>query len=111
MPEFNFENDITMKPVFFLLLLSSLASAQKGNDVTAPLHAMQPDYVVPYGIPTTGNVKAVLDRVLNYLDATTPASFVNRKTGDAFMTTSAPDTNITFKQGDFRLTSYEWGVT
>ncbi len=100
-----------MKPLFFLLLFSSLASAQKGNDVTAPLHAMQPDYVVPYGIPTTEKVKAVLDRVLNYLDATTPAGFVNRKTNDAFQLTSLPDTNIAFKQGDFRLTSYEWGVT
>lgn len=72
---------------------------------------MKPDYPVPYEVPSTEKVKGVLDRVFNYLNTTTPAGFVNRKTNDAFQLASAPDTNITFKQGDFRLTSYEWGVT
>lgn len=72
---------------------------------------MKPDYPVPYEAPSTEKVKATLDRVLNYLETVTPAQFANRKTGDAFQLTSSPDTNVTFKQGDFRLTSYEWGVT
>lgn len=76
-----------------------------------PLHALKVDYPTPYAPPKKEEVKAVLDRVFNYLDAVTPAQFVNRKTGDAFGLTSAPDTNVIFKQGDFRLTSYEWGVT
>ena len=62
-----------------LLLLPGLAEAQKGNDVTAPLHALQPDYPVPYGAPKNEAVKAVLDRVFNYLDATTPMGFVDKK--------------------------------
>ena len=103
-----------MKRFLFLslaLLFGQLLSAQKPNDVTAPLHAMRPDYPIPYEPPSVEKVKATLDRVLNYLEAATPAAFVNRKTGDAFAVASAPDTNVVFKQGDFRLTSYEWGVT
>lgn len=99
----------TLLPLF--LLFSFNLFAQRPNDVTAPLHAMKPDYPVPYEAPSTEKVKATLDRVLGYLEATTPAGFVNRKTADAFVLTAAPDTNIAFKQGDFRLTSYEWGVT
>jgi unsaturated rhamnogalacturonyl hydrolase len=96
----------------FLLLLSSLfTAAQKANDVNAPLHAMQPAYTVPYGVPSTAQVKATMDRVFAYLDTVTPAQFVNRKSMAAFPLTSSPDTNVVFKQGDFRLTSYEWGVT
>lgn len=103
---------IIMKRTFlFLLFISSLAAAQKGNDVTTPLHAMKVDYPTPYGAPTIGNVKAVLDRVYNYLDAVTPALLVNRKTGDVITALNSIDTNIIVKPGDFRLTSYEWGVT
>lgn len=61
------------------LFLSSLllgagltATAQKQNDVTTPLHAMQPDYPVPYVIPAKADVKKVLDRIYNYLDTVTP---------------------------------------
>lgn len=96
---------------FFFLLCAQLVQAQKQNDVTAPLHAMQPDYPIPYTVPATTAVKATLDRVFTYLDAVTPAQFVNRHTNEAVQQVSNPDTNIIFKQGDFRLTSYEWGVT
>lgn len=98
--------------IFLLGLLYCLPGfAQKPNDVTAPLHALQPDYPVPYVIPKAASVKVILDRVYQYLDSVTPAQFVNRNTGIAVADFSKPDTNIIFKQGDFRLTSYEWGVT
>lgn len=93
------------------LLAMQLAQAQKPNDVTAPLHALQPDYPVPYVVPSTATVKGTLDRVFAYLDAVTPAEFANRKTSESFLTVANPDTNTIFKPGDFRLTSYEWGVT
>lgn len=95
---------------FAPLLLASAATAQKANDVTAPLHAMPPDYDIPYVIPSTAAVKTVLDRVHHYLDAVTPMQFVNRKTG-AVVNAAHADTATIFKPGDFRLTSYEWGVT
>lgn len=101
-----------MKKISFLFLFfTQWALAQKQNDVTTPLHLMQPYYPVPYSIPSTATVKTTLDRVFGYLDAVTPAEFTNRKTNENFQQVSNPDTNVIFKQGDFRLTSYEWGVT
>src|SRR5688572_13161384 len=101
-----------MKRIIAAVLLMSLqAQAQNQNDVTAPLHAMKPDYPVPYAVPTSQDVKTVLDRVFTYLDGVTPTKFKHRKTEEEFLQVSNPDTNIIFKPGDFRLTSYEWGVT
>lgn len=97
--------------LLLLLAVSFSAIAQKQNDVNAPLHALQPDYPVPYTVPSKDAVKKVLDRIYTYLDAVTPAQFVNRKTNEVFDKISNPDTNIIIKPGDFRLTSYEWGVT
>lgn len=85
--------------------------AQKPNDVTAPLHAMKPDYPVPYTIPQQDDVKQVLDKIYHYLDSVTPAQFINKNTRAVVTDVNKPDTNIIFKPGDFRLTSYEWGVT
>ena len=94
-----------------LLQPGVIALAQtKGNDVTTPLHALQPDYKVPYGAPSIDNVKRVLDKVYNYLDAATPFLLVNKRTGGPVEISKA-DSGTIFKQGDFRLTSYEWGVT
>jgi unsaturated rhamnogalacturonyl hydrolase len=95
----------------FLLLLPIAISAQvnKPNDVSAPLHTLKPDYPFPYEIPSREKVKAGLDRIYYYLDSVTPIGFVNRNGN--IPEGSVPDTNIVFKKGDFRLTSYEWGVT
>jgi rhamnogalacturonyl hydrolase YesR len=105
-----------MKKIIILLLLTtpvaySSIAQQKPNDVTAPLHAMKPDYPVPYGPMSKDNIKKVLDRVFNYLDEVTPAQMVNKQTSEAVNDVSKIDTNTVVKQGDYRLTSYEWGVT
>ena len=55
--------------------------AQQINDNNTPLHLMKPAYRVNYGIPSTEEVKATMDRVLNYIDEQTPAVLVDRKTG------------------------------
>lgn len=106
-----------------ILLIAALATAAvadaqvkpkpkpKQNDVTTPLHAMRVDYPSPYGEPTKESVKAVVDKVYNYLNAVTPAEMMNKKTGAVVTDVNALDTNTVLKQGDFRLTSYEWGVT
>ena len=90
---------------FALSCLSSvlLTAQQKATDVTAPLHALQPDYVIPYRIPVEKDIKDVLDRVFNYLDGVTPPSFINRKTNTEIPNGTSPDTNSIFRQGDFRL--------
>ena len=95
--------------VFLFTLNGQMPSAK--NDVTTPLHAMKVDYPVPYEAPSKENVKAILDKIFHYLDATTPAQMINKQTGETLNDISQLDTNSVVRQGDFRLTSYEWGVT
>jgi unsaturated rhamnogalacturonyl hydrolase len=96
--------------IFFILCCSHSYAQPKLTDANAPLHALQPLYKVPYKVPSASEIKTVLDRVYQYLDSVTPPQFVNKITGNVF-TGNDPDTNIIFKKADFRLTSYEWGVT
>lgn len=94
-----------------LMICSQVFSQTPVNDVTTPLHRLQPDYVSPYGAPKPEEVKAVLNRVFGYLDATTPIGFINEKTGAPITDLSKVDSNIILARGDFRIVSYEWGVT
>ncbi|MES2332176.1 MAG: glycoside hydrolase family 88 protein [Bacteroidota bacterium] len=95
-----------------LVCMGYCSNAQvKGNDVNTPLHLLQPEYRVPYGAPSVDNVRKVLKKVFNYLDAVTPAQFIDKRTQSVITDLSKIDTNTVFKTADFRLTSYEWGVT
>ena len=66
------------------------------NDSNTPLHLLQPDYKIPYGVPAKESVKADLDRILKFVDAETPWQ---------------PGEDGKVPRGAFRLASYEWGVT
>ncbi|MDL2356461.1 MAG: glycoside hydrolase family 88 protein [Pseudomonadota bacterium] len=77
----------------------------------AMLHALQVVYPTPYRAMDVAEVKAVLDRVFVYLDRTTPAELINQTSGAPVTDLSRPDPDAVIKPGDFRLTSYEWGVT
>ena len=66
------------------------------NDSNTPLHLLQPDYKIPYGVPEKESVKAALDRILKFVDAETPYE---------------PGEDGRVPRGAFRLASYEWGVT
>ncbi len=81
------------------------------NDNNTPLHLLQPAYDTPYGIPDTTEVRAAMDRVLHYLERATPARVVNGSTGDTLTDLDNLPDSARLAQGDFRLTSYEWGVT
>lgn len=76
--------------------LSANAQNKEVNDMTTPLHLLQPDYKVPYGAVDKKEVKAALDRIFQYIDRQTP--FVQKKDGS-------------LERGAFRIGSYEWGVT
>lgn len=106
---------LTTSTLLSITLLSGIASAQKApakaNDSTTPLHALQPDYIVPYGNPGVDNVTKVLNRVYTYLDAVTPTEIIDKSTGKTITDKSSFNPNAVLKPGDFRLTSYEWGVT
>lgn len=72
---------------FASLLMPAMAFAQDNtaiNDSNTPLHLLKPDYKHGYGVSTKQEVKAAIDRVMNYILA---------------------------NPQQFRTTSYEWGVT
>jgi rhamnogalacturonyl hydrolase YesR len=77
----------------------------------AMLHAIAVQYPTPYRVMEASEVKSVLDRVFSYLDRATPAEVINKTTGAAITDLSRADPEAVLKPGDFRLTSYEWGVT
>ena len=95
--------------LFIIALLSSVVLAQ--TDATTPLHQLKPNYPIPYGIPKPEEVNQTLDRVRQYLDSVTPIGFINEKTGAPVNDLSKIDAETVFARGDFRLVSYEWGVT
>ncbi|MDR0939422.1 MAG: glycoside hydrolase family 88 protein [Mediterranea sp.] len=88
-------------PLAGLLLLAGCSPSPKttetatANDSNTPLHLLRPAYNVPYGTLSTDSVKSVMDRVLRYVDANTPARVKDNQ----------------LERGAFRLASYEWGVT
>nr|WP_315153146.1 glycoside hydrolase family 88 protein [uncultured Flavobacterium sp.] len=101
-----------LNSIFVFLFLGAFATAQsQTNDVTAPLHLLQPEYPTPYVIPEKANVKAVLDRVYTFLEANTASKVVNKKDNSEVTNFKKNDGDLAFEKGAFRLTSYEWGVT
>lgn len=100
---------------FFLFTMFFLSaewcSAQQVNDNNTPLHLMKPAYKLGYGIVKPDEVKEVMDRVLRYIDSETPVQLVDKKTGETVTDFKKINADTQLKQGGFRLTSYEWGVT
>jgi rhamnogalacturonyl hydrolase YesR/lysophospholipase L1-like esterase len=75
--------------LFIALFLSGILCAeaqkknkQETNDVTTPLHLLQPEYNTPYGVLSPSTIKSDIDRVFHFIE-----------------------------KGAFRTVSYEWGVT
>ena len=95
----------------FTLQASAQYTEKNGNDVTTPLHLLKPDYPMPYTPPKPQDVKVILDRIFTYLDEGTPAEMILKKEGTVYTNTKKIDNTVTVKQGTYRLTSYEWGVT
>ena len=106
---------LTTIPFFLLFLCQQAANAQrnetKANDSNTPLHLLQPDYPTPYGKPDVKAIVAILNRIHGYLDAVTPPQYIHSKTDEVITDFSKIDTNTALKKGDFRIVSYEWGVT
>jgi len=95
--------------VFFTCLYSESFS-QTVTDVNTPLHAIQPDYPVPYKAVKAEEVTEVLNRIYNYLESSSPARLVDRQTKAEVADLSKINSNTVFDQVVFRLVSYEWGV-
>jgi unsaturated rhamnogalacturonyl hydrolase len=80
------------------------------TDANTPLHLLKPDYPIPYGPPTAENVVEVIRRIRGYLDVSTPARIVDRKSGQPIADLAQPGIEPAIDPGAFRVTSYEWGV-
>jgi len=100
--------------VLALVGSAATASAQAPpasiTDSNTPLHLLKPDYPVPYGPPEVEAVTGVLHRVLDYLEAATPARVVDRRTGRPIADPATAGAEPALEPGSFRVTSYEWGV-
>lgn len=94
-----------------LMALNNLGAQEQTNDVTTPLHLLQPDYQTPYGLQSESEIKNSLDKVFTFLDESTPAYLMNGKTNERLQNLKELDEHTVFGKGSFRLTSYEWGVT
>jgi unsaturated rhamnogalacturonyl hydrolase len=92
------------------VVINAQVNNQKVTDTNTPLHLIQPDYPVPYGPPKNEDIIAVLNRIYNYLDASTPAKMVDRQSGAEITDLSKINAGSAFAPGVFRLISYEWGV-
>lgn len=83
----------------------------RATDSDTPLHLLQPDYPVPYGKVSPEKTTELLQRIHRYLDQVTPPQLVDKRNGAVISTYTALDENAVFAKSDFRLNSYEWGVT
>ena len=102
-----------MKKIVLTLcaVLSCGAAIGQINDNNTPLHLMKPAYRIGYGVSTAEQVKQTMDRILSYIDAETPTALVDKNTGEEVKDMKKINADTQLKQGGFRLTSYEWGVT
>jgi rhamnogalacturonyl hydrolase YesR len=101
-------------PALVVLLLLAAVSAVPAQvpatDANTPLHLLRANYPVPYGPVKPEQIVEVLQRVRGYLEASTPARIVDRRTGQALADPTAPGAEPAIDPGAFRVTSYEWGV-
>ena len=81
-------------------------ATQKITDTNTPLHAMQPDYPVPYGAPDQKDIIATIDRLYNYIDASTPPVIKDSKTGAVITDLPKLTGDAVFEPGVFSLVSY-----
>lgn len=99
--------------IVLVLFLSQTHFAQQNppTDATAPLHLLKPNYVTPYGSPKPEEVGRILSLVYSYLNDVTPTGFINEKTNQPLNDFSKINADTILARGDYRIVSYEWGVT
>jgi len=83
----------------------------KINDSNTPLHLLAPEYTTPYREWTAEEIKQNLDRIFVYLDEETPTRVLDTITGKEITDYTQLNEHAQLEKGDFRLASYEWGVT
>lgn len=96
-------------------LMAGCAPQQQGEepltDTNSPLHALWPDYPVEYRPASEEQITETLTRVYDYLNNSTPMVLLEEGTENEVTDIQGYSGNTEFEAGDFRLVSYEWGVT
>jgi unsaturated rhamnogalacturonyl hydrolase len=104
----------TISTLLLLAVVSLPALSQnppaKVTDSNTALHALPPDYPVPYKAIKAEEVTEVLNKIYAYLEASSPAKLVDRQTKAEVTDISKINGTTIFDQGVFRPVSYEWGV-
>lgn len=80
------------------------------NDSNTPLHLLKPAYPHAYGETSVASIEKDLDKLVRYLETATPAKVLDKITGKEVHPKN-PGNQAQFAKGDYRLFSYEWGVT
>ncbi|RPI06629.1 MAG: glycoside hydrolase family 88 protein [Ignavibacteriae bacterium] len=101
---------VVLLAIIFPGVLNAQTQNRPVNDVTTPLYLLQPEYPTPYGAPAIDSIKAVLNKVYNYLHQVTPAKVIDKNTKQEITDFSKLNKDAAFAKADFRLISYEWGV-
>ncbi|PRD54216.1 glycoside hydrolase family 88/105 protein [Sphingobacterium gobiense] len=83
----------------------------KVTDSNTPLHLLAPEYTTPYKMWTAAEIKQHLDRIFVYLDEETPTRVRDTASGKEITDYMQLNEHSLLENGDFRLASYEWGVT
>jgi len=83
----------------------------KKVDAATKLYLAKPDYKTPYGATNPEAVKALMDRVLSYIEESTPMGVVDKNTKEPITNYKKIDKNSIINQGKFSITNYMWGVT
>jgi unsaturated rhamnogalacturonyl hydrolase len=101
--------------IFNLGFASMKVNAQyvdtKKVDAATKLYLAKPGYKTPYGETSPESVKAIIDRVLSYLEEATQTGVIDKNTKEPISDYKKIDKNSIIKQGTFSITNYMWGVT
>ncbi len=81
------------------------------TDANVPLHLLQPDYPFPYTTPQSEEIESEVTKIFKYISSVTPYSLIDTTNNTTISDYNNINRNTYIQKGDFRLTSYEWGVT
>jgi rhamnogalacturonyl hydrolase YesR len=104
-----------MRRLLLLLIAATVLTAQPVPDPVDTLlinsGRVPPAYPIPYAPAAPAEIKAVLDRVLGYLETTSPVLVVNLETREPVTDLAQLPPRTGLQPGRFSILSYEWGVT
>ncbi len=72
---------------------------------------LEVDYPTPYPLATTEQIRAVLDRIHDYVVEAAPVRVIDGDTGEAVTDLTKLPPTVALARTDLLIVSYEWGVT